>query len=484
MGLMGRARVHDSLNKRTESRQFAVQAIDALKPLMAAPDPSVSLRRAYGLAMIYFGFSQLRSDQEEMAVKSLGEAREAYRSIDGLQVGDLPSAAAYAEASAWQVQALQSLARHDEARRVGEDAAAVAGRVLEKRPGHMGAIRARALIVDSLAGSEADTLHFGKAVDLVDSGGRDWEAIVKIDPSNQIAVNNLVNARLTSGFYSLRMGRISETLRQYRAALAVERQAKPSAMIGSTLSIPAIGLVAVEADLGNRQAAEAALVEYERLNEMGFRDLPADSFGRGMLREFGAFGLAPLGRYAIPVAAGDYATVRDKARASLQRSEAVKPTDSQQELAKLRGLVRTYAVLADASYNLKDYAAAEREVRLAIESRRKLPKLTLQDELDASDELILAAMIAARLERYSDAQQIIEPVLKLHRGLHARGNDDLNQRVQLARALYASALATPGQRRAQLAEAAALLDALPPMMRQLRSTALVRGWIAEEQKKA
>ncbi len=112
-----------------------------------------------------------------------------------------------------------------------------------------------------------------------------------------------------------------------------------------------------------------------------------------------------------------------------------------------------------------------------------MPKLTLQDELDASDELILAAMIAARLERYSEAQQIVEPVLKFHRGLLARGNDDLNQRVQLARALYASALATPGQKRAQLAEAAALLDALPPMMRQLRSTALVRGWIAEEQKR-
>jgi hypothetical protein len=141
-------------------------------------------------------------------------------------------------------------------------------------------------------------------------------------------------------------------------------------------------------------------------------------------------------------------------------------------------------VLADASYNLKDYAAAEREVKLAIEARRKLPKLTLQDELDASDDLILAAMIAARLERHAEAQQIIEPVLRFHRGLLARGNDDLNQRVQLARALYASALATPGQKRAQLAEAAALLDGLPPMMRQLRSTALVRGWIAEEQRKA
>ena len=107
----------------------------------------------------------------------------------------------------------------------------------------------------------------------------------------------------------------------------------------------------------------------------------------------------------------------------------------------------------------------------------------MQDERDASDELILAAMIAARLGQFAEAHKLVEPALKLHRDLYARGSDDLSQRVQLARALYASALAGGAQRSASLKEAATLLDGLPPAMRQLVSTTLLRGWIAEEQKK-
>jgi tetratricopeptide (TPR) repeat protein len=175
--------------------------------------------------------------------------------------------------------------------------------------------------------------------------------------------------------------------------------------------------------------------------------------------------------------------VRNRARAAVQRAEALKPKDRQQELRKNRGLAGMYAVLADASYNLKDYAAADREIKLAIDHRRQFPKRTLQDERDASDELILAAMIAARLGHSAEAQQIIEPVLKFHRGLYARGHDDLGQRIQLARALYASALAGGAQRSPSLKEAAALVDGLPPMMRQLISITLLRSWIAEEQKK-
>ena len=67
-------------------------------------EPSIPLRRAYGLAMTFLGFSQAAiPNEEEAAVATLEEAREAYRSIDDLKLNDLPSAIAYAEASAWQM---------------------------------------------------------------------------------------------------------------------------------------------------------------------------------------------------------------------------------------------------------------------------------------------------------------------------------------------------------------------------------------------
>jgi hypothetical protein len=114
---------------------------------------------------------------------------------------------------------------------------------------------------------------------------------------------------------------------------------------------------------------------------------------------------------------------------------------------------------------------------------RGIPTRTLAEERDADDQLMLAALIAARLQRYTEAQQVIDPVLKLHRGLHERkDNDDVSQRIQFAQALYVSAVATPGQKSAQLTQAAAIIDGLPPQMRRQLSVAYLRGQISEEQK--
>ncbi len=481
IGLMSEGRVLNSLGKQAETIQSATQAVDVLKPRLGSA-PSIPLRRAYGAAMLYLGFAQLNTEQYEAAVKTLEEARETYRSIDGLSLADLPSAAAYAEASSWQVSALQSLGRNDDAQRVGAEASAVAGQVLERRPGHMAAMRSRALIADSLGNSEFDTLHLRRAMELLDASERDWESIVKIDPTNQIAWNNLGNARLEKAWVLLRLGRVSESRKEWIAALAVEKQATASPFISSMLSIPAGNLAALEADTGNREAAATALADFKRLTQLAISAFPPDSFPRAAIGEFGVFGTGIYANYAIPIAAADYRTVQSMAEASIRRAESFRPGNPQQELNKNRGLGATYAVLADALFNLKDYAAADAAIKRALDYHRSVPKRTLQDQRDANDELILAAAIAARVGRTAEARQIIDPALKFHRDLYARGNDDLGQHLQLARALYASALSSAEPKRSrELKEAAEIIDSFPPMMRQLKSTSLTRSYIAEEQ---
>ena len=148
---------------------------------------------------------------------------------------------------------------------------------------------------------------------------------------------------------------------------------------------------------------------------------------------------------------------------------------------KNRALEVAYRTAAEASYRLGDYAAADAEIKKALAIRRAIPTRTLAEERDADDQLMLAALIAARLQRYAEAQQIIEPVLKLHRGLYERkDNDDLSQRVQFAHALYVSALAAPGQKAAQLTQAAthhrrpAAADA-PPAQRRVPARSDRRG---------
>jgi hypothetical protein len=488
LGLTSQARVAGSQNRRPDERELAVQAADVLQPLMSAPNPSIPLRRAYGFAMLYLGFSQMNTNQEEAAVKTLEASREAYRSIDGLHLDDLPSAVGYAEASAWQMAALQNLGRNDDVRRVGEEAGRVAGQVTEKRPGHMSALRARALIDDTLAGTEGFDLHLRKALALSLEGARDWEAILKLDPSNQIAWNNLVNARLGTGYWYLGLGQPRETVEQWRAGVGVERNVKEAAFLGNVLSLVSGYLTMVEADLGNRAGAEAALAANRRFIQMSIKGLPPDSFGRSFLPEFlGYYGYGfseGYGAYAIPSAAGDYETVRKEARASAGRLEQIKTANPDQELTRNRTLESAYRNTALASYRLGDYASADAEMRKSLELGRSIPIRTPNEKRDANARLMLAAAIAARLERYTEAQQIIEPVLKFHRALFTlKDNEDLSQRIELAQALYVSALAAPGQKAGQLSEAAALLDGLPSGLRQLRSTTRLRDSIAEEQKK-
>ncbi len=144
-----------------------------------------------------------------------------------------------------------------------------------------------------------------------------------------------------------------------------------------------------------------------------------------------------------------------------------------------------YRTAAEASYRLKDYTAADTDIKRALGLRKTIPTRTLAEERDADDQIMLAAMTAARLGRSAEAQQAIEPVLKFHRGLYARGkdNEDLFQHVQFARALYVSALAAPRQKTSVLTQAAAIMDGLPPAIRRLSSVKFLRDSIAEEQKR-
>ena len=223
---------------------------------------------------------------------------------------------------------------------------------------------------------------------------------------------------------------------------------------------------------------------------MAVRDMPKDSFGRVYVPQLVGFYGFPgsgigYGGYAVPLATGDYETLRNLARASIRRIEPLKASDAQRELDKNRLLETAYRTAAEASYRLKDYPAADAEIKHALEIRKAIPKRTLFDERDAADALMLAAMIAARTGRYPEAQRIIEPVLEFHRKLYARGkdNEDLTQHVQFARALYVSTLAAPGPRTSDLAQASAILDGLPPAMRNLISNTRLREAIAEEQQK-
>lgn len=387
------------------------------------------------------------------------------------------------------MSALQNLGRLGELRQVGDDALKVTRHVLERRPGDMSALRAEGLILDTLLSAEWIDLHLRKALAMARQEVRDWEAIVRLDPSNQIAWNNLTGVHIGAGLMLFSLGEVAEAREQLRAALGVEKTVKESGMIGNVLSLAAGYLARIDADAGDRQAAADALASNLRFVALAIRDVPENSFGRAYLPEFlGYYGYPTsgpgYGAYALPYADGDYEAVRKIARASVRRLEQINnPTPTQNE-GRNAALEVAYRTAADASYRLNDYAAADADIQRALVLRKGIPTRTLSDERDAGSQTTLAAIIAARLGRDADARRLIAPVLDLQRKLYARkDNEDLTQHVELAQALYASALAGSPRKVAELKEAAALIDALPSAMRGLISVGRVRAWIGEEQQR-
>jgi hypothetical protein len=124
-------------------------------------------------------------------------------------------------------------------------------------------------------------------------------------------------------------------------------------------------------------------------------------------------------------------------------------------------------VIGSAEYHLGHDAAAEAALRSAVD----VPPQALTTNADRRGvgyQSTLLALALVRDNKPSEAQAVIAPVVKLQRGLFARNHDDYRQHVELAAALYASALAG-GDRRALLAEASTLITGLPGEMRSLKS---------------
>jgi tetratricopeptide (TPR) repeat protein len=487
LGLTTQARVASSLNNRPAAAEIANRAVSLLQPLMDAARPSTPVRRAYGLATTILGFSQASQNDNEAAVATLAKAREAFRGIDGLKLDDLPAADGYAEASAWQMSALQILGRFDEVRNIGDEAYKLTRQVLARRPGDVAALRAEGLMLSTLANVEWTDLHLRKFLAMAREAASDWEAIVRLDPTNQIAWNNLADQRLAVAGGLWTLGEVDEARKQMRAALDVGNRVKEVAFIGSVMALASGYLTRLDAEAGDRTGAEAALAANRRFVALAIRDLPAGAFGRTYAPEmFGNYGYSGgglgYGALAIPTADGDFATVRSLARASAARLEQIRDPAPAQAASRDSTLELAYRTIADASYRLKDYAAADSAIQRALKLRETIPARTLGDERDAGTQAVLAGMIAARLGKSDEARRLIDPVLDMQRKLHERkDNEDQLQRIEFAQALYASALAGSPHKAADLREAGALIDALPPQLRAMISVRRLRTDLAEAQ---
>jgi tetratricopeptide (TPR) repeat protein len=452
-----------------DSLPLSNRAVEVIRAIGEAPGASVSARRAHGLALTQLGFFELRRGQYERSAVSLEQAREVFRGIADLELTDTDAAVNFGITTAWLLETYIQLGRPADARAAGEEAQRITQGILERQPTHMMALRANALIAGSLGTIQAEELNPQAALPYAREAIDNWQTLLRVDPSNSIAWNNLgaSRSRLADVYYS--MGRPRETMRVLETASDMETTAETSTMVSGILS----GLRGYLAQLLGELGEPERSATVQEASEVLF-GRSSSSFVAGSVEDWYWPAQRDIWRIEWLNTRGEYRRALEHGTDLWARIESRPPEDNSVEQLRDELQRRLGLALAQAGEASDDYAATEVAARAASQAADRYPDRTTTDRRLKARAQTFLAIALARQGRLDEAREILAPALVLHREFAAKNQGDEFQRLELALALYAQALADPGERTARLREARALVGALPPGMRALRSVAHVQ----------
>jgi hypothetical protein len=459
LALMTQAAVRHTLGD-SDFKDPAERAVEVVAPYAEADGASVATHRAYGRILLRAGWLEYRFGEVNRGVTLLEKGRAALVAAGALDLSDLPAAARYAEISAWLGEALGFAGRGAEAEKVFAQADAIAKKILSMRPGHMGALRAGALAEANLGEMLVDEMRLGEAVTALRGSEAYGIQFAQLDPANFLTWNNLGEDQLTLGQALADSGHPRAALEPMQRGMASYAQGDQTNfyIIWDTLEFAA-KLTGLEAELGDAAALNATLATLDKVHEHGEQ---AAGFARFIAGCRWTFVRANTALSNENFEAAKHIAQSFSLEASLDESKG--------EQREFRSYCRhmLLGVIGSAEYGAGRDAAAEAALRTAVDVPPQ--GLTTNADRRAVDNLAtLLALALARDNQLSEAQAVIAPVVTRQRGLFAHNHDDYKQHVELAAALYASALAGGGERHALLAEASALMAGLPAEMRSLRS---------------
>jgi hypothetical protein len=227
----------------------------------------------------------------------------------------------------------------------------------------------------------------------------------------------------------------------------------------------------IDADLGERDAGEAAIKEAEPILAEVQARLGNDSV---------KFSIAKCalsnGRARLDLLDGNFKEAADiaqptlRAYLSLNQYGHVSATISCPSNAAL--------ISGNAELMLGNYDAAKSALASAV------PVAAVGDDWTSRNHhaalVVLQSIAMSRLGQTAEARALLSPVFEWQRARFARNRDDAQQRLDYASALYALALTGGGHRSELLNQAAAIIAALPAEMRSLKSTRMWKDRVQAE----
>ncbi len=448
------------------------RAVDLVKPFAEQPQASLDARRGYVQVLNNLGYLQLREFKDEDAIRTYTLAMQVAAAAAGPDWSVPDMADEYAYAAGWKEEALGTLGRGDEVRAVAAQASVVADNVIRRRPGDRMAlasaqlIAANAAFTDNLDQRETEAAEAGRRAEEASA------ALLQLDPDNGVFKWNMAVAHQVIADAYWELGQPRQSVQELEAAVKMWEGDLPARAVSLAL-VERASLIWRKANLGDGAGAARDAAE-------GARIAQSHPAGKKIGAPDAAFieSTADYGHAELALVTADTERVRSLMSRNIARLRALQGLSPEYEVHRRQILFSAGDVLGQAEYLRGDYAAAEKTMRDALADRNHYPSTNDADRRDIAEVSTVLAMSLASQGKLAEARAAIAPVVQLHRGLAARNKDDYWQHLELAAALYASALSDPSKRAELLAEARRLMASTPEPMHGLRIFTLWRDRIA------
>jgi hypothetical protein len=465
-GLLDRAQLAFGNGDRQNARIFNDRARAVILPFFRAADASAQVRSVYSEVVTRSGFMHLRGGEDGAetdfrmgldAVKGLTDIRSRVDSID---------------AGSWLHELIVRTNRADEAEKIGADVMEQAESVLKRVPNHKQALKViHQVNFDRAVVELRRRRQPGRASKLLDLNLEQGKSLLMIEPDSVSIMDTQSIDLAFKAASCLQLGNAQEARDRMEEVWKMYEVRKPSAYHSLNLALFAAIDAEIAAQRGRADELERAR---GRLHQYG-KVLPSasaeDMESYKLQIDFSDLrALSVAGdRRATPAAGAELVARLDAFLAEAARKNR-KPADFDELIGLLAQMLFLQAELANAH---GEFAVAEAAGRRAFDLAGETPRV---DPLDAASELrrVEYAHALVRTGKLQQARVQVDKAIAIQRAQLKAGSDDQMLRLELARALAVSALASPDRRAASLREASALLAGLPPEVRQLRLARLAR----------
>jgi len=461
------------LNNRGAMRDILIagEKVGAdLQPLLSVSDPPREAMRLNARVQSDLGFAYLRLLRLPESSDALAEARQLMIRLGGRDPDQSIIGVDYVRASWVHAETLLRLGRTSEATEAARDAVQVADGLLTQVPGNRLALRGKSVALSIQAEIAEASLQFSQAAVRNNEAARAMETFLDLEPKE--SRGNLRAHRHNESRVLRELGRLPESWTRFAAALEV---GKSERLGGFTIfnQVEHLSTGAIAASAEGRSAEATRLLQRAAAASAAFAADNADPGFRSIAED-----RVTVARLTVASLEGRWNGVETELNELIRRRLAARSAAGSEAPSGVDELLaRSHGTAAEAAAVRGAHGVAERHARDELQEYQRQTNPTFSDQRRTHEARVRLALALARQGKAAEGTEILRPALQFFELPAVRRSDSVLLRGLHARTLLAAALLTPASRSNLLASATQQLEAMPPIVQQLRDVVRLRGEI-------